>query len=792
MIRALVDRFRSPSLAFRIVVFFVSLLAGVLVLTFALVSAANLQISQNTSAAELKTGERVFHRLLETRGEQLRQAASVLALDFGFKQTIALNDRDTLRSALQNQGNRIHAQLLMVSGLDNRIQADTQHPEREGRTYPFASLLNKASEMGGASAIQWVDGQLYQLVVVPVKAPVVIAWVTIGFVIDDRSAKELRELSGLQVSLLGWRQGSWAMFASTLRPLQRSLLPAQLQPGADKPGRIVLGDEAFATLLTPLGGTASEPVYALLAQSIDQSLAPFYKLQGTLIALAGVALTICLLAGMRIARRITGPLRALARVAGHIEQGDYRQSIDIRDSSEIGRLAGSLSHMQNAIAEREAEITKLAYQDVLTGLPNRVRFNQLLARAIEETGQSGALTVLLIDLDRFQQINDTLGHPTGDRVLVEVAARLAEAVRDHDVVARLSGDEYALLLPGIPSTEALHTISRIHTVFDRRFELDGRPLDLRASIGAASYPEHGSDAIDLLRCADLAMYRAKRGGERQAIYDPSYRTFRQEHLSLLGDLQLAVERNELTVYYQPKVSLHTGEANEAEALVRWIHPERGFVPPGDFIPFAEQTGYISEVTRWVLRHVMDEAGRWAKAGAPVKVSVNLSTRDLLDPSLVAFVADGLARAGLPPALLCLEITESGFMEDPSHALGILKQLRGLGVGLAIDDYGTGFSSLAYLRQLPITELKIDRAFVLELDHNQSDAMIVRSTIELGHRLGLKVVAEGVETQAIVDVLRSMDCDLIQGYFYSKPLPVQAFIDWRQQRAAAGQAAIRGA
>jgi len=316
--------------------------------------------------------------------------------------------------------------------------------------------------------------------------------------------------------------------------------------------------------------------------------------------------------------------------------------------------------------------------------------------------------------------------------------------------------------------------------------LDGRALDLRASVGAAGFPEHGDDATDLLRCVDLALYRAKRSGERQALYDPSYRTFRQEHLSLLGDLQRAVERNELTVYYQPKVHLASGRADEAEALVRWMHPERGFVPPGDFIPFAEQTGYIKEVTRWMLAHVIKQAGAWAEAGRPVKVSVNLSTRDLLDSTLPQQVAERLEQARLAPEYLCLEITESGFMEDPSHALGILRKLRALGVGLAIDDYGTGFSSLAYLRQLPITELKIDRAFVLELDHNASDALIVRSTIELGQRLGLKVVAEGVETQAIVDVLTEMGCDLIQGYFYSKPLPAEAFLKWRAERLALPQ------
>lgn len=778
----MIQPLRRNSLSFRIVVFFVGLLAGVLVLTFALVTAANLTISRNTAASELQTGERVFRRLLDTRSAQLAQAASVLSLDYGFKQTIALGERNTLRSALQNQGDRIHAQLVMLSGLDNRIQADTVRPEREGKPYPFTGLLAQANEHGSAGDLEWVDGQLYELVVVPVKAPVVIAWVTMGFAVDDTVAKEMSGLLGMHVTLLGHGRLGWELFATTFAPTLRDPLLHTVSARAEDIGHIQLGDDAFETRMVPLGGAATRPVYALLARSMRESLGPFYQLEGTLVALACIALAICLVAGMRIASRITGPLRTLASVAGHIEQGDYRQPIDVRDKGEIGRLAGSLAHMQDAIAEREAEIIKLAYQDTLTGLPNRLRFNQLLSNAIDKTPVT-PLTVLLIDLDRFQHINDTLGHPTGDRVLAEVARRLTEAVREDDVVARLSGDEFALFLPGVHAEEALHTITRIHRVFDRRFELDGRPLDLRASVGAAGFPEHGDDATELVRCADLAMYRAKRSGERQAIYDPSYRTFRQEHLSLLGDLQRAVERDELTVHYQPKVRLSDGRADEAEALVRWIHPERGFVPPGDFIPFAEQTGYVKEVTRWVLRHVIAQAGHWAQAGKPVKVSVNLSTHDLLDPALVAFVADQLDTARLPPALLCLEITESGFMQDPTHALDVLRQLRGLGVSLAIDDYGTGFSSLAYLRQLPITELKIDRTFVLELGHNRGDELIVRSTIELGHRLGLKIVAEGVESQGIVDVLANMECDMIQGYVFSKPLPREAFEAWREERQA---------
>ncbi|QDQ27095.1 EAL domain-containing protein [Chitinimonas arctica] len=770
---------RTDSLSFRIVVFFFSLLAVVLLATFVLVSVANLRISRETAAHELLTGERVFRRLLEQNGSQLTLGAQVLARDFGFRDAIATGETDTIVDALRNHGGRIGADLVMLSDLNDRIQADTVRPERTGQPYPFRRLLAKAGAQGGASGIERIDGRLYQLVAVPVRAPATIGWITMGFEINDGTAADLRSLAGLQVSFLGHGRSGWVMLASTLLPEQRAGLTEQLSP-EQSASRLVLAGEDYQTRLFQLGDSPEGPIYALLARSLMEALAPFYQLQGTLIVLALIALAVCLLAGTRIARRITDPLRALSRVAERIQQGDYQQQIDRKNSSEIGRLAGSLAHMQAAIGERENRISKLAYEDPLTGLPNRVRFNQLLAEAIEAAARQGsALTVLLVNLDRFQQINDTLGHPMGDRVLAEVGSRLRSSVRQEDSVARLSGDDFALLLPGVRVADAPATLERIHRMFDRRFVLENRPLDLRAGMGAAGFPDHADNAIDLIRSADLAMYRAKRTGERHIIYDPGMQTFREEHLSLLGDLQQAVEHNQLTLYYQPKVNLATGRADEAEALVRWIHPDKGFIPPGEFVPFAEQTGYIREVTRWVLAHAIATAGAWALAGRPVKLSVNLATRDLLDRDLPSLVAELLEQASLSPDYLCLEITESGLMADPAKALAVLQQLRAMGLSIAIDDYGTGYSSLAYIRRLPVTELKIDRAFMIELVHNDSDRQIVRSTVELGHRLGLKVVAEGVEDHATVALLRAMGCDQVQGYVFAKPMPAEDFIRWRE-------------
>ncbi|WP_269531767.1 EAL domain-containing protein [Chitinimonas sp. BJYL2] len=778
---------RRHSLAFRIVVVFSGLLAVVLLASFVLVSVVNLRISRQTAAQALETGERVFRRLLDQRGEQLTVGAQVLARDFGLRDAIATRDNETLLSALDNHGSRIHADLVIFSGLDNIIQADTVNPARAGQPYPFGSLIAAAGKRGGSTGIERVDGRLYQLVVVPVRAPIVIGWVTMGFEINDRTVADLRAVSGLQVTFLGDAPGDGRrVLASTLPAAQRDALGGKMTE-LRAVGRATLGDEDYETRLVLLGDSLEGPVEVLLARSLAEIMAPVYRLQITLAMLAFAALAVCLLAGMRLAGRITQPLRQLAAIADRIQQGDYQQAINRQDQSEIGQLAGSLAHMQTAIAEREAEIRTLAFQDRLTGLPNRLRFNQLLDDAITAAQTSGeSLTVLILNLDRFQQINDTLGHPMGDRVLIEVGRRLVDAVRDEDTVARLSGDEFAVLLPAMAVDAALPVLERIHGMFDHPLQLDGRPLDIRAGMGAAGYPEHARVSIDLLRCADLALYRAKAARQRHLIYNSGMQHARETHLSLLGELQTAVQQNELKLCYQPKVALADSSADEAEALVRWIHPERGFVSPGEFIPFAEQTGYIKEVTQWVLRAAIHQIGVWLQTGRAIKVSVNLSTLDLLDPALPTAVASLLEQAGVPPALLCLEITESGLMEDPTLALDTLNRLRNMGLALAIDDYGTGYSSLAYIRRLPVTELKIDRAFVIELAHNESDAQIVQSTIDLGHRLGLKVVAEGVEDHATVEVLRRLGCDRIQGYVFAKPMLADDFVAWHtahQQKTA---------
>ena len=531
-------------------------------------------------------------------------------------------------------------------------------------------------------------------------------------------------------------------------------------------------------LVIPLDDLRDTRIVAVLHRSLAGALAAFERLRNTLIVLAGLSLLLSIVGSVAVARNITRPLETLANAAARIEQGDYVEPVDVRRADEIGVLASSLNHMRGGIAERENRILKLAYEDPLTDLANRSRFSSELARAIESAVQGNfQLTILMMDLDRFKYVNDTLGHGVGDHVLREVSLRLQSSVTDAECIARLGGDEFAILLRSSRDADRAETARQIIAALEVPILYEEQPLDVGTSIGIAHYPEHGRDAQTLVRNADIAMYAAKRNKSGYAIYDPHYDTSQQEHLSLLGELRRAVERNELRLYYQPKVSLHSSNISAVEALIRWEHPTRGLVPPAMFIPFAEHTGYIKLLTRWVLREAVRQCGEWLREGLRLSVSVNISARDLMNRELPNEVAALLAEHGVPATLLCLEITESGFMEDPANAQEVLDRLVELGVRLSIDDYGTGYSSLSYIMRLPVQELKIDRSFISRMATDEEISTIVRSTIDLGHNLGLKVVAEGVEDLSVWNMLRSLGCDDAQGYFMSPPLAPAALVGW---------------
>ena len=425
-----------------------------------------------------------------------------------------------------------------------------------------------------------------------------------------------------------------------------------------------------------------------------------------------------------------------------------------------------------------------ARHDALTELPNRSYFYEQLEELLAGPRVPEICAVMVMDLDRFKEVNDTLGHHSGDLLLQAAARRIRRAVRDSDRVARLGGDEFAVLLPDTTVETAVQVADRVQHALQERFTVSGASVDIEASIGIALYPEHAQDVATLLQRADLAMYKAKDSHAGQALYSPDLDEGHPSQLSLLGELRQAIEREELILHYQPKAALSTGQVTEVEALVRWQRPEHGMVPPAEFIPLAEHTGLIRQISAYVLDAALRQLRVWLDAGLDMTVAVNLSARNLVEPDLPGQIADLLLRRGVPADRLVLEITESTIMADPERAIGILARLREMGIRLAVDDFGVGYSSLSYLKRLPVDEIKIDRSFVAAMDSQDEDAFIVRSTIDLARNLGLHVVAEGVETREVWDELGELGCDYAQGWYLGRPMPASDLPDWLNERAAA--------
>ncbi|MDX6517011.1 MAG: hypothetical protein QOH73_2677 [Gaiellaceae bacterium] len=433
-----------------------------------------------------------------------------------------------------------------------------------------------------------------------------------------------------------------------------------------------------------------------------------------------------------------------------------------------------------------------ALHDALTGLPNRVLFQDRIEQGLLQAERDGGrIGVLLLDLDHFKEINDTLGHASGDHVLKEVSARLQACVRASDTVARLGGDEFGLLLPGLGDpAEIAHVLDKLTAAIQESIELEGLPLGIEGSIGVAFYPEHGRDVQTLVKRADSAMYAAKQDNRPYAFFEHPTESSEPTRASLVCELRLALDRGELDLYYQPKARLTDGSVQSVEALLRWFHPERGLTLPDEFIPHAQETGLMKPLTLHVLDRALGQLHAWDAEGLELAVSVNVGTRNLIDLGFPDDVAAALAKWGLPATRLELEITESTVLQDPHRTGIVLDRLDALGIRLSIDDFGTGYSSLAYLHRLPVSEIKIDRSFVTNMEHDEDGAVIVRSTIELGRNLGLAVVAEGVEDAETCSLLAELGCDSVQGFHLSHPLPAAELATWLRSRVGAAAAASR--
>ena len=470
-------------------------------------------------------------------------------------------------------------------------------------------------------------------------------------------------------------------------------------------------------------------------------------------------------------------VQQLAAVAERVGQGDYQVPIAMQRSDELGSLAKALQSMQTGIAERERQLAHNALHDALTGLPNRTLALERLGSAIT-AGRSTAL--IHIGIGNFRTVNDSLGQEGGDRVLQQLGQRLQGVLRPGDSLARLVADEFLLLLDNCDSDSAVGIADKLQQLLLKPLRINTQEVALDCRFGIAAFPGDGDNAEDLLRRAGIAMQDAAQQPGRMQLYQRGRDDARQRQMLLIRDLRRAPESGELLLHYQPKLDIAAGRVRQAEALLRWQHPQLGMVSPGEFIPLAERTGSIQLLTNWVIEEVMRQLREWSARDLRVQVSLNISTADLIDPQLSQRVAKLLKHYKVPAEQLVFEITESGMMLNPELALQVLHELHGLGISLSVDDFGTGYSSLAQLKRMPVQELKIDQSFIRDLDEASEDSVIVRSTIDMSHSLGLKVVAEGVEYERCLHLLERWRCDTAQGYLISRPLAAKAFESWLEQ------------
>lgn len=769
---------------------------------FAIVEAFTFFLVQNVirdnifdqARQQLIDTNEIFNQLVTSKADTLAEGATILASDYGFRQAFSTDDRPTILSALHNLGHRFHADRFFLLSLDGKILADTGSAIDAAETgdivtmgspdavFPFDDMIETAEEQDRAAATAVLDNHLYRLVVVPIKAPVPIAWIVVGLEIGDAFATELQGTTTIPIEItfaLKNNDGQWQGAASTLDPVLKDELMAAISQESrfqGDPVSIVLGGSEYVTLVANLPAPrGAVGVEAILQYSLDVALQPYERLFLLLLIVAGAALMLSLGGAVFVAHSIAKPIRTLDVAARRIQAGRYNEKVTVTQRDEIGRLSETFNQMMEGIAERETRIAYQARHDAPSGLPNRVSFEGHVSDLIiGRNDKKGIFSVLLLQLGRFSEINSTLGHDTGEQLIRKVGKALKQIVPEPNAVARHANNMFAMVLDNDDNTGVALTVQRILGTFDNAISVSGFNIDVTATVGEARYPEHGTTARTLMQHADTAIFEAKRLGRPYFAYEPELDPHRPERLSMMSELRAGLDEGQFQLYYQPKVDLSTDTVKAAEALIRWVHPKRGFMSPDSFIPLAEQTGNIQKLTAWVLDAAVKQLRAWADTGIDIKVAVNLSAKDLSNRNLPTEVANLLTAYGVASRSLILEITESAVMQDPNHALEVMKHLNDMGVTLSIDDYGTGYSSMAYLRSLPVQEIKIDKSFVLKLASSRGDEILVRSTIDLGHNLGLRVTAEGVEDVSSIEILRAYGCETAQGYFVSKPLPAEEF------------------
>ncbi|MCV6620862.1 MAG: EAL domain-containing protein [Cellvibrionaceae bacterium] len=741
-----------------------------------LYQSSSQKVEQDASD-KLLVAQKTFFDVLDNQHHLLNTSVETVVKDWGLRQSIGQRDFDTLQSVLQNHSNRVGADVALFVDNEGALAVSTI---RQNKDLPqqILDLVNNSSSIT-FQTITEINQRHYQLVLTEVKAPIRVGWLGMGFEIDDDMANRYSEISGVNISFVLPMSHSLQFIASSLPPERMKSMPPTPGEITDKPWVIQQGQWEDLALYSPFDEQSSSGLAILFQQSLNEPREKFSQWWLSLLSIFSLISVLALAFGYIFSRGISKPLNQLLHVIDDVSKGDYNTPIRIYRRDEIGRLAKAFSRMQKAVSDREEHITYQASHDSLTGLLNREGLIECIDDTIKGLDSSKEIAVLAnFRLNYFQDIVDALGYSWGDKLINLVSERLRNRL-DRQVLAHLNIDEFVLLAKTKDIMGAKEINDQIHQALEDPFCVSGIDLTLRISVGIVLYPFSALDAEGLLRRAGVALNEACHSQRATVTYDPMHDEDSVRKLTLMAELPKAIAENQVCLHYQPKLRHVDGctRVEGVECLVRWQHPELGFVPPDDFIGLAEKTGYIVELTRWVLKNALKQCIKWRQQGFDIAIAVNISALDLAQKNFDKEVAHMLKDAGLPSSALIIEVTESAAVENPEQAIAQLSHLKDIGIKLSVDDYGTGYSSLAQLKQLPVHELKIDKSFVQDLATDEEDRTIVRSTIELAHNIGLSVVAEGVEDEATLNQLIEWGCNYMQGYFIAKPLDELAMQSW---------------
>ncbi|HWA00005.1 MAG TPA: EAL domain-containing protein [Caulobacterales bacterium] len=753
------------------------LYAGLFFATLSLIGfSASAIIANNAQRMvrdELQATGTVFDRLWQLRSEHLQEGASISASDYGFRQAIASNDEPTIASALANLKRRLDADLVFLVTPQGAIISGEAAASAAAPPRLRLALGSQFDSDGAPTGVLMFAGAPHQAVVAPVLAPDLLGWVVVGERLDRREMQALEALSAipLHASALVLTSRGWASLEEDLdandQTELRGFIARALQASSQRPGVVHLSGGDAAALVKPFRSLDGVQSVLILRYPLAAAMAPYQPLFNSLFIIGLAAILLLGLGSWLLASGITKPISTLEAAARRLQSGEY-QPVEVRTGDEIARLAEGFNAMAAAIQEREHRITRLALHDAETGLPNRLAVERRLQAGM---GAGPRLHVAAVGVDRFAPVRGAIGYAHAETLMQRLGERIGALAQDAPM-GRLSSDMLVVAFLAEDESAARRRLRKLQVALEQPVSIDGQLVDIAVSIGVARAKPKDDVPNRLIERASIGLDQARAARAKMAFFDEASYGDPTRNLSLMGDMRRALANGDMSLAHQPKLNMRTNTIDGVESLARWTHPRRGAIAPDLFVPMAEDTGHIRALTDWVLTRAIAEQRMLAQAGRVLPFSINISGRLLSDREFSQAAMRQVRAAAAP---ICFEITETAVIDNPEIALDNIDLFARSGVEISIDDYGSGLSSLAYLKQLPAHELKIDKVFIRNLANSQRDALLVRSTIDLAHGLGMKVTAEGVETPATFALLGTMGCDIAQGYLVGRPAPIDQLL-----------------